>query len=98
MVYGIKENVMIENEDVLINYSNKVPYIVVDDVYSKNTALLATDSISNISRTLIYLMGDTTSKTVLILKGKKNNKTTIIIIVIGMIIYLAWWYYSRYMK
>ena len=97
-LYGIKENVMVENEDVIINYSNKVPFIVVDDVYSKNTALLLADSLSNISKTLLYLMGDVNSKTMMVLKGKKNNKKTIIIIIIGMIIYLAWWYYSNFMK
>jgi hypothetical protein len=89
-LYGIKESVMVDNEEKLVNYANKVPFIVVDDVYSKNTAHLLTDSLSNVSKTLLYLMGDTSSKTMLVLKGKKNNALLIALIIIGTLAYVGY--------
>jgi hypothetical protein len=95
-LYGIKEDVTIETKEkeelkVLINYSNRVPFIVVDDVYTKNTAYILSESISNISKTLLYLMGDKETKSLLLLIGKKKSSSMgqKIIILIGILCMVA---------
>lgn len=91
-LYGIREETMIETEDkeqhkIVINYSNRVPYIIIDNTYTKNTAYMQGDSISLISQTLLYLMGDKSKKTMIILRGKKKktNPLQLIIIIVAII-------------
>lgn len=96
-LYGLKEEATIDDEKVLINYANRVPYIIVDDVYTRNTAFIQSDSISLISQTLLYLMEDKKKKTLVTLKGKKSAKSTlqkmliaiVVIIIILMVASLA---------
>ena len=87
-LYGIKEEITIETKEkeehkVIINYANRVPYIIVDDIYTKNTAYIQGDSISLISQTLLYLMGDSSRKTMVVLRGKKKKANPIQIIIIA---------------
>ena len=88
-LYGVKEEAIIETKEkeqhkVLINYSNRVPFIVVDDTYTKNTAFIQGESISYISKTLLYIMGDKTQKTMLILRGNTKKMSTGQSIIIGL--------------
>ena len=88
-LYGVKEEAIIETKEkeehkVLINYSNRVPFIVVDDRYTKNTAFIQGESISYISKTLLYIMGDKTQKTMLILRGNTKKMSTGQSIIIGL--------------
>ena len=88
-LYGVKEETEVEDQKVLINYANRVPFIVVDDIYSKNTAMMGGIAIDLISQTLLYLMGDTTRRTIIMLnnKSKKSSKKlNLIIILAGIII------------
>lgn len=93
-LYGIKEDAVVNDEKVLINYANRVPFIVIDDIYTKNTAYMISDSISLISQTLLYLMGDKKRKTLIMLRGKKSSnqtlQTIIIIIAVVCIILMIW--------
>lgn len=86
-LYGVKEDAEVNDEKVHINYANRVPFIIVDDEYSKNTALMLGDSISLISQTLLYIVGDKTKKTMVTLRGKrkKANPLQIILIIIAII-------------
>ena len=84
-LYGVKEEAVVKDERVLINYANRVPYIIVDDEYTRNTALLAGDSISLISQTLLYVSGDKKKRTMVILRGKGSN-SNLKILLIGFII------------
>ncbi|MBQ7104990.1 MAG: hypothetical protein IJN90_03960 [Bacilli bacterium] len=84
-LYGVKEEAIVKEERVLINYANRVPYIIVDDEYTRNTALLAGDSISLISQTLLYVSGDKKRRTMVILKGK-GSSGNLKILLIGFII------------
>lgn len=93
-LYGIKEDVVVDEERVSINYANRVPYILVDDEYTRNTALMSGDSIAGISQTLLYIAGDRTRKTMVMLDGKGEKGTkkiiigTVIICIIIVIVYL----------
>lgn len=93
-LYGVKDDAVVNDTKVLINYSNRVPFIVVDDVYTKNTAYMISEAISLISQTVLYLMGDKKRKTLIMLKGKNNsNKTlqTILIIITVVCGILSLW-------
>jgi len=81
-LYGIKEEAEVSEEKVLINYANRVPFIIVDDTYTKNTAFMQGESISMLSNTLLYLMGDKRRKTMVVLRGKNNSKKTLQMIII----------------
>ena len=90
-LYGIKEEATIQTKEkdeykVLANYANRVPFIVVDNVYTKNTAIVGGDSISLISQTLLYLMGDKERKTALLHIGNKKKSSPVQKILIGVII------------
>ena len=92
-LYGIKEDAEIDEEKVTIDYANRVPFIVVDDEYTRNTALIQGGSIAGISQTILYILGDKTRKTMLMLdgKGEKGVKTIIIITaIICAVIVLAY--------
>ena len=97
-LYGVKESLLIDNKDVVVNYSNKVPYIVIDNVYSKNTALFDPVSISFISTTMLYLLGDTTARTMIMLNknGKKNQNILIIFGgIVFVVLYLLWFIFLK---
>ena len=88
---GIKEEATLQTEEkeeykVLANYANRVPFIIVDNIYTKNTALVQGDSISLISQTLLYLMGDKERKTMVILTGnkKKMHPVQAVILAVGL--------------
>lgn len=88
-LYGIKEDIKMETKEkeeyiATVNYANRVPFIIVDNVYTKNTAYMMGESISLISQTLLYLMGDKTKKTMVILKGKAKKKNPVQMIIIGI--------------
>lgn len=90
-LYGVKEEAIIQTKEkdeykVLANYANRVPFIVVDNVYTKNTAIVGGDSISLISQTLLYLMGDKERKTALLHIGNKKKSSPVQKILIGVII------------
>ncbi len=83
-LYGVKEETELNDEKIFINYANRVPFIIVDDVYSKNTATMGSYSISLISQTLLYLMGDKNRRTMVILnKGSKGKSKVNLPIVIA---------------
>ena len=88
MIFGsvVKEDAEVNDEKVHINYSNRVPFIIVDDEYSKNTAYMLGDSISLISQTLLYICGDKTKKTMVTLRGKKKKANPLQIILIAIAI------------
>ena len=89
-LYGVKDEITVEDEKVLVNYANRVPFIIVDDVYSKNTASMISSSISLISQTFLYLMGDQNRKTLVILnKSGKGGKGNILILLVGIIVIVA---------
>lgn len=86
-LYGLREEAIVEDSKVLVNYSNKVPFIIVDDIFTKNTAYMQADSISLISQTLLYLMGDKKRKTLTILKSNNKSKKTMqsVLIILSII-------------
>ena len=86
-LYGVKDEMVVNDEKVFINYANRVPFIIVDDVYSRNTASMVPSTISLISQTLLYLMGDNTKKTLVVLnKSGKKGKSNMIIMIVAILV------------
>jgi len=88
-LYGFKEEGLINNENVLINYSEKMPFIVVDNVYTRNTAVIQPDTISLISQTLLFMLGKKCRTIVLLRKKKGGNKLIILIAILIAIMYIV---------
>ena len=94
-LYGIKEEAVVNDEKIYIDYANRVPFIVVDDEYTRNTAVVNNESsIAAISQTMLHILGDKNKKTIVWLDGKgENGSKKIIIITIIIITAMALLYF-----
>lgn len=95
--YGINEVMYNHKEELVnVNFSKKVPFIVVDNELSKDNYGLINGNLCDISTTILYNLQLTpqekmTGKNLLIKKisnKKKNNNKTIIIVLVVIVILL----------
>lgn len=87
-LYGIKEEVQIEHIKYLLNFSEKVSFIMVDKVKSQNTAFISGTTINDLSSTVFNHLGISGFKSFIIPKGRtsKSKNNLVYLILIGIII------------
>ena len=87
-LYGVKEDAVVDEQKVTIDYANRVPFIVVDEEYTRNTAVVNNQSsIAYVSQTLLHILGNKTKKSIVFIdgKGEKGSKTIILVTAIIII-------------
>ncbi len=97
-LYGLKDSFMLDNKDEVLDYSKKVPVIVIDDEYSKNTASMMAISIAQISSTILYLLGDANAHTFMTLKKRSSKATNRLIILGGVLFCILYVLYLVFLK
>ena len=97
-LYGLKDSFMLDNKDEVLDYSKKVPVIVIDDEYSKNTASMMVISIAQISSTILYLLGDANAHTFMTLKKRSSKATNRLIILGGVLFCILYVLYLVFLK
>lgn len=91
--YGIND-VMYNNKEELVNvdFSKKVPFVIVDNELSKDNYSLISGTLSDISTTILNTleippMDGMTGKNILLkIKNKKVNNKTLLIIIIAIVV------------
>ncbi len=85
-LYGLKEEVQIDHVKYLLNFSEKVPFIMMDKVKSRNTAYISGTTINDLSSTIFNQAGIKGFRSFIVPKGKTKAKNNIIYIILILVI------------
>lgn len=89
-LYGVKEEIQVEHVKYSLNFSEKVPFIMVDHFKSKNTAYISGTTINDILETVLNHLSVPGFKSFIVTrkKGGKHKANLVYLILILLIVFM----------
>ena len=86
-LYGLKEELTVNHKNYVLNFSEKVPFIMIDREKSKNTAFVSGTSINDLASTIFNHLGMPGYKSfILMKKGASKGKANLIYAILILLI------------
>ncbi len=85
-LYGLKEEIQMDHKKYLINFSQKVPFIMVDNVKSKNTAFASGTTINDLASTIFNHLAIPGFASFIVSRSKGGKKAKLIYAILIILI------------